>query len=96
LHQFDCLILCTLNAFASAGQAELVRQALRLGIPTIVVALRMPYDLAVFPEAPTFVCAYSIQEPSMQALAQALVGKIEFQGCLPVSIAGLYPAGHGR
>ncbi len=25
----------------------------------VVAALRLPYDLAAFPEAPTFVCAYS-------------------------------------
>jgi beta-N-acetylhexosaminidase len=96
LRGYDMLILGTLNAHASPGQAEFVRQALRLGIPTVVVALRLPYDLSVFPEARTYVCTYSILEPSMQALAKALFGKIAFEGKLPVSIPGLHAAGHAK
>ena len=94
LRNYDLIILCTLNAYASVEQAELVRQVLKLGIPTVVVAARLPYDLVAFPEAGTFICTYSILEPSMQALAKALFGKIEFKGQLPVSIPGLYPVGH--
>jgi beta-N-acetylhexosaminidase len=96
LRDYDILILGTLNAYASPSQAEFVRQALKLGIPSVVVALRLPYDLTVFPEAETYICTYSILEPSMQALAKALFGKIEFKGKLPVSIPGLYPLGHGK
>ncbi len=96
LQGYDLLIIGTLNAFASLGQAELVRQAIKLGIPSIVVALRLPYDLTVFPRVETYLCTYSILEPSMQALATALFGKIEFKGKLPVSIPGLYPLGHGK
>jgi beta-N-acetylhexosaminidase len=96
LRDYDILILGTLNAYASPGQAEFVRQALKLGIPAIVVALRLPYDLSAFPEAKNYVCTYSILEPSMQALAKALLGKIRFGGRLPVSIPGLYVAGHAK
>lgn len=96
LHDYDILILGTLNAFSSPGQAEFVCQALKLGIPTVVVALRLPYDLTVFPEAKTYACTYSILEPSMRALAKALFGKIRFDGRLPVSIPGLYAAGHAK
>jgi beta-N-acetylhexosaminidase len=69
---------------------------LKLGIPSIVVALRLPYDLTAFPEAGTYICTYSILEPSMQALAKALFGKITFEGRLPVSIPGLDVVGHGK
>jgi beta-N-acetylhexosaminidase len=96
LRDYDILILGTLNAHASPGQAEFVRQALKLGIPAVVVALRLPYDLTAFPEAQTYVCTYSILEPSMGALAKALFGRITFQGHLPVSIPGLYPLGHAK
>jgi beta-N-acetylhexosaminidase len=96
LRGYDILILGTLNACASPNQAEFVRQALRLGIPAVVVALRLPYDLTVFPEARSYVCTYSILEPSMQALAKALFGKIPFEGRLPVSIPGLYAVGYGN
>jgi beta-N-acetylhexosaminidase len=87
------LIVGTLNACASPEQAELVRRLLRLNIPSVVAALRLPYDLAAFPAAQTYVCTYSVLEPSMQALAGALFGRIAFEGRLPVSIPGLYPAG---
>ena len=96
LREYDMLIIGTLNAYASPNQAEFVRQALKLGIPSVVVALRQPYDLTVFSEATTYVCTYSILEPSMRALAKALFGKIEFKGKLPVSIPGLYPLRYGK
>jgi len=95
LRPYDVLVMGTLNAFASEGQAELVRQALKLELPTVVAALRLPYDLTAFPEAPVFVCTYGIQEPSMRALAKALFGNIKISGRLPVSIEGLYPVGWG-
>jgi beta-N-acetylhexosaminidase len=93
---YDLLIVGTLNAYSQPGQASLVRALLQTGVPTIVVALRMPYDLAAFPDAQTYLCTYSIQEPSLQALAQGLFGQIEFQGRLPVTIPGLHPAGFGQ
>jgi beta-N-acetylhexosaminidase len=93
---YDMVIMGTLNAFTQTEQAELVRAVLQTGIPCVVAALRMPYDLAVFPEAPTYVCCYSILEPSMFSLAKALMGRGDFPGRLPVSIPGLYPLGHGQ
>lgn len=96
LRNYNFIILGTLNACASPTQAEFVRQALKLGIPSVIVALRLPYDLTAFPEAQTYLCTYSILEPSMRALAKALFGKIQFEGRLPVSIPGLYAAGHGK
>jgi beta-N-acetylhexosaminidase len=54
----------------------------------------MPYDLAVFPEANTYLCTYSLQEPSMHALARVLSGESRASGRLPVSIPGIYPRGY--
>jgi len=88
------VIIGTLNAFDCPAQAEMVNQVLQSGIPTVVAALRMPYDLAVFEQAPTYLCTYSIQSPSMNALAKILFGKLDAQGHLPVSIPGLYPNGY--
>lgn len=85
------VVMGTINAFAQPGQAALVRAVLNTQIPTIVVALRMPYDLEAFPEAPTYLCTYSLLEPSMHALAQVLSGTAPACGRLPVSIPGMYP-----
>jgi beta-N-acetylhexosaminidase len=86
---YDLIVAGTINAFAEEQQAELVRQLLKLGKPVIVVAMRLPYDLVVFPEASTYVCTYSILEPSMRAVANALFGFGEMTGRLPVSVPGL-------
>ena len=39
----------------------------------IAVALRMPGDLAAYPQAPTYLCTYSILEPALEALARGPV-----------------------
>jgi beta-N-acetylhexosaminidase len=91
----DLAIVATINAWQQPGQAALVRALLADGVPTVVAALRLPYDLAAFPAAPTFVCAYSILPPALDALAAALWGAAPAPGRLPVSIPGLYAAGHG-
>jgi len=91
----DHVIVGTINAAAHPGQAALVNTLLADGIPTTVVALRLPYDLLAFLVAPTYLCTYGILGPSMEALAGALFGQIPCRGQLPVSIPGLYPIGHG-
>lgn len=89
LRDYDRIVIGTLNAYHQPGQQALVRETLKCGIPTVIVALRLPYDLAAFPEAPAYLCTYGFQEPSMQALVDALFGDIELQGRLPVLIPGL-------
>jgi beta-N-acetylhexosaminidase len=86
LAQYELVLLGTINATAHPGQAELVKKFIKQGTRVITVALRMPYDLAVYPAASTYVCTYSILPPSMDVLAEALFGRIAFTGSLPVSI----------
>jgi beta-N-acetylhexosaminidase len=83
------VIAGTINALDHPGQAALVNRLLDSGIPTAVVALRAPFDLLSFPSAPLYACTYSIQPPALQALAEALVGRIPFAGSLPVAIPGV-------
>jgi beta-N-acetylhexosaminidase len=86
LAKYEVVVLGTINASDHPGQAELVRKLLKQGPRLITVALRMPYDLAAYPQASTYVCTYSILSPSMEALAEALFGRIAFIGTLPVTI----------
>ena len=90
ISNYDLIVVGTLNAFNESRQQELVHEILGQNIPTIVIAMRLPYDLMAFPEAQSYVCTYSILEPSMKAVASALFGQSKFQGRLPVSIPGLY------
>jgi len=86
LAKYEVVILGTINATAHPGQAELVKKLIKQGTRVVTVALRMPYDLAVYPAASTYLCTYSILPPSMDALAEALFGRVPFTGSLPVSI----------
>ena len=86
MSRYAFVVVGTINATAHPGQAALVNTLLNGDVPTVAAALRMPYDLLAYPTAPTYVCAYSIQPPAMEALAQALFGHIPFAGRLPVSI----------
>lgn len=96
LSDYACVVIGTLNAGMHPGQSALVEKALASKVPTIVAALRMPHDLLVFPRAPTYLCAYSIQPCSLRALARVLFGQARAGGHLPVALGDLYPIGHGE
>ncbi len=92
---YELIVVGTINAFQQPAQASLVNSLLESGAPVVAVGLRLPYDLQAYPTAPTYVCTYCILPPAMEALAQALLGQVPFQGRLPASIPQLYPLGHG-
>ena len=83
---YDVILLGTINARQHTGQVELARNLIRQNKQVIVIALRMPYDQGMVPEMQTYICTYSLQLPSMTALAQALHGQIPFAGQLPVTL----------
>ncbi|MCS6995182.1 MAG: glycoside hydrolase family 3 protein [Anaerolineales bacterium] len=87
--QCDYLVIGTLNAFQEESQLALVRALLETGLPSIVTPLRLPYDAACLPVAATVVCTYSILEPSLHALAQAIFGELQPAGRLPVSLPAI-------
>ncbi len=93
--EYDLLLLGTIDAGMDEGQALLANELLKLDVPLVTIALRTPYDLAAYNQAQTQICTYSILDPSMQALAGALWGRIPFRGRLPVTVDGLAGQGHG-
>jgi beta-N-acetylhexosaminidase len=92
---YAAVAIGTIAANTEPAQAELVHAVLETGVPTITIALRMPFDLVAYPEARTHICAYGILPPTMDALANALFGRTTFGGRLPAAIPGLAPTGHG-
>jgi beta-N-acetylhexosaminidase len=82
----DLLVVATIAASLQPRQSVLARALLATGLPIVTAALRTPWDLPTYPEAPTHVCTYSILEPSLEALAGALFGEHGFPGRLPVGI----------
>ena len=88
-------VVATLAADVQPAQARLVEAVLSTGVPTVTLAMRTPYDLGVYPGAPTHLCSYAIVPASVGAVADALFGRQPVRGRLPVAIPGLYARGHG-
>ena len=76
----------TIAATAGSGQARLVEAVLATGVPTITAALRTPWDLAAYPDAPTHLCTYSILPDPLAALAEVIAGRLVPGGRLPVPL----------
>ena len=87
----DLLVIGTISASLAPGQVALVDALLALGTRTVTVALRTPWDLDAYPASTTHACTYSILEPSLIALADALFGNAPFPGTLPVRVGGGVP-----
>jgi beta-N-acetylhexosaminidase len=83
------VVVGTINALDHPGQVALVHKLQESGIPIAVAALRAPFDLLCFPDVPAYICTYSIQPPALQALTEAMLGRIPFRGVLPVAIPGV-------
>jgi beta-N-acetylhexosaminidase len=86
LGRYDLVVVGTINATSQPGQASLVDALVKQRTPTVAAALRMPYDLAAYPSVTTYACTYSILPPAMEALADALFGRVQFPGRLPVTL----------
>jgi beta-N-acetylhexosaminidase len=75
--------------------AALVKRAAAGRIPVIVVSFGSPYFLRHFREVDAYLCMYRSTPQTQEIAARALFGEMDIKGRLPVSMPGLYPAGHG-
>ena len=89
-------VVATTDALSSQGQTELVKSLIKAGIDTVVVAMRRPYDLLAFREAPTYLATYAGNPPALAAAAAVLRGTARAEGRLPVDIPQLYARGSGK
>lgn len=90
----DVCVVGTADAITNDGQAELVR-ALAAMKPTVLVALRSPYDVLVAPDVAVYVCAYDGREPAVRATVEVLLGQRRPSGRLPVDVPGAFTLGSG-
>ena len=67
---------------------RLVNSLVGAGTKVVAAALRLPYDAAAYASAPAVIATYSLQPPSLEALAGALFGRVPFGGRLPVTVPG--------
>ena len=78
------VLVATTDIAHNPAQATLVAALLEARLPVIVVAMRSPYDLMAFPDAPTAIATYGSNPPTLEALIQVLRGEVQAQGRLPV------------
>jgi len=76
---------------------ELIKRlaALEGGPAVAVLSFGSPYFLRHFPEVDAYLCLYRNTPETQKIAPRAILGEMEISGRLPVSIPGLYPAGHG-
>jgi beta-N-acetylhexosaminidase len=87
----DAVVIGTIDAIRQPAQAELVRVVAASGPRTIAVALRTPWDVALYPADVPAICTYSILPDSLDALTAALASAITPSGRLPVAVPGFAP-----
>ncbi|WP_422122270.1 beta-N-acetylhexosaminidase [Planococcus sp. X10-3] len=83
---FDRLVILTLNAAVQDSQRNFVDELIGTGVPSDVIAIRTPYDAALFTSANRVYCTYEFTKSAFETMAEVLVGKIEISGKLPVTI----------
>lgn len=92
----DVLVLGTYNLDEHPALLALMRQLAALRPPTVVVALRLPYDLTHFDTAPALLATYSHRPAAMRAAAEAITGHgPPPAGHLPVPLNSRWTFGYG-
>lgn len=91
----DAIVYAVRDGHQSPAHRALMAELVAAGKPVVVIGLGMPYELTAVPEIGTYIAAYGAGEPNLRGIGPLLFGRAAPQGRLPVSIPGLYPAGHG-
>ncbi|HEY0798284.1 MAG TPA: hypothetical protein VGD50_03985, partial [Candidatus Baltobacteraceae bacterium] len=80
-------LICVLRrAFAHPGQRATLDALLRITPDVLVVCAREPFDAAFAGRARHVACTYGDDEASVEALADAIAGRLEPVGRLPVTL----------
>jgi beta-N-acetylhexosaminidase len=97
-------VLVSLFVRARSGQGPItvpesgrnaVPALLATGKPVVAVAFGSPYLIRDFPDLPTYLCAWGMQEIVQTAAARALFGEVPIEGHLPVTLPGIAKRGEG-
>jgi beta-N-acetylhexosaminidase len=81
----EVIVLASTDAFAWPGVERLADDLLRLRRPLVHVALQSPADLSLL-AADEHLATYASVPASLEALADGLLGRIPFEGVLPVAV----------
>ena len=79
------IVAATQDAVSDAAQRELVRGLVATGLPVLVLATGLPYDLGLFAGIRAAVASYSGSSVSLTAAAGVLTGRLRPHGRLPAA-----------
>jgi len=74
---------------------DLARATIKRGQPMAAVFFGNPYVPANVPELPAMLLTYDLSDLAESSAVRALAGEVAIGGRLPISIPGLFAAGHG-
>ncbi|MBN1300771.1 MAG: serine hydrolase [Melioribacteraceae bacterium] len=85
------------NRLIDEAQKQLVHNLIDLNKPILISNFGNPYLLSQFSNAPAYICSYSWTDISQQAMFDAITGRNEIKGRMPVSIPGTsFKIGFGK
>ncbi|MBT8377785.1 MAG: serine hydrolase [Ignavibacteria bacterium] len=70
----------------SAEQIDFIAGVLKKETPTVLISLRNPYLIYLFPEAKTYLNSFSSSYFSQDEMIRALLGEIDIKGKMPITI----------
>ncbi len=76
-------------------QRAFVNQLLAAGKPVVVAAFGTPYLISQFPNAKTWLAAFSANRVAQHAAARAIFGETAIAGAIPVTVPGIVKRGDG-
>ncbi|NQU68430.1 MAG: serine hydrolase [Candidatus Marinimicrobia bacterium] len=82
------------NSTIDSSHDLLLKKLNDANIPFITISFGSPY-LPRYDILNTYICAYGYGSVSLSAAADAVLGRIDVNGQLPVTLSEKYPAGHG-
>jgi beta-N-acetylhexosaminidase len=74
---------------------DLGRRSVARSQPMVAVFFGNPYVPAFVPDVPAMLLTYDFSDLAEESAVRALAGEIPIRGRLPVTLPGLFPAGHG-
>ena len=82
----DLVVALTYGASSYPEQQALVDQLVMAKLPLVVVAVGTPYDIAYFPQVPTYLATYSYRPVALESAVRVITGQVPPRGRLPVTI----------
>jgi beta-N-acetylhexosaminidase len=86
IERADLTLLVTRDLHRNLEHLQIARRLAQVGRTVIGLAVGAPYDAAALPEVSTYLAMYEDSPPALEVAVDALFGRLEPHGRLPVTI----------